>query len=843
MTAPWISRPSLLLILLFLSVRLDAAEPVHIGSFLALGPYPSPLPAWNDLDNVSGQRFALSQLLSHPHLDTKDWWPADGQPVRLFGQITRFRTVIAASAVGSASDQSMVAWLAFYIETDRYDTVSIGLKSPALFDVTVNGTSLWRKTSADSNLQIRDIALLQGKHLVLVKTVHDPKSMLPWAFSGTVDAARHTPRVSVSASRHMDLGVLLDTPYASSVALNADGTLAAVTVTRLNESWIRVLRVTDGGLMRTFRGATSINGLQWAPDARRFLFVERNQGSATIWLVNLETGEQTAIARNIQRLGMTRWSRDGQRVYITQTEQPDTETSGFKKLEHPNDRWPQFRTRSHLSELRLDGTLRRLTWGPESVNLLDEHPSGTRLLVSRSRNIPLERPFSESEIGTLDLASLRYDSLFTTRNTGSMLYAPDGQRLLVSGSAAAFNGAGNPLPEGVIPNDYDTQLYLYTLASGVVAPITRDFNPNINQAQWSHDGAHIYVTAGEKAYVNAYRYELRRGTFTKLDTGVDITGNLSISRTGTQIAFVGNGVNLPPKAYVLDPVRNRSRIVDDPSTDVYRNVRYGDIQPWTFRNAEGTEIDGHVYYPVDFDASRKYPVIVYYYGGTNPVTRDFGGRYPKEVWAARGYVVYVLQPSGATGYGAAFAAAHVNNWGITVADEIIQGTREFLAAHPFADADRVGAIGASYGGFMTMLLATRTDIFKTGISHAGISNITSYWGEGYWGWSYSSAATAGSYPWNRRDIYVDQSPIFFADKVTMPLLLLHGASDTNVPLGESWQFYTALRLLDKDVELIEVADQDHHIVNHPKRVKWSETILAWFDKQLKDQPEWWEAMY
>jgi hypothetical protein len=363
MTAPWISRPSLLLILLFLSVRLDAAEPVHIGSFLALGPYPSPLPAWNDLDNVSGQRFALSQLLSHPHLDTKDWWPADGQPVRLFGQITRFRTVIAASAVGSASDQSMVAWLAFYIETDRYDTVSIGLKSPALFDVTVNGTSLWRKTSADSNLQIRDIALLQGKHLVLVKTVHDPKSMLPWAFSGTVDAARHTPRVSVSASRHMDLGVLLDTPYASSVALNADGTLAAVTVTRLNESWIRVLRVTDGGLMRTFRGATSINGLQWAPDARRFLFVERNQGSATIWLVNLETGEQTAIARNIQRLGMTRWSRDGQRVYITQTEQPDTETSGFKKLEHPNDRWPQFRTRSHLSELRLDGTLRRLTWG------------------------------------------------------------------------------------------------------------------------------------------------------------------------------------------------------------------------------------------------------------------------------------------------------------------------------------------------------------------------------------------------------------------------------------------------------------------------------------------------
>ncbi len=185
----------------------------------------------------------------------------------------------------------------------------------------------------------------------------------------------------------------------------------------------------------------------------------------------------------------------------------------------------------------------------------------------------------------------------------------------------------------------------------------------------------------------------------------------------------------------------------------------------------------------------------------------------------------------------------MNNWGITVADELIESTKGFLAAHPFADAKRVGAIGASYGGFMTMLLLTRTDIYAAAISHAGISNITSYWGEGYWGYLYSAIATAESFPWNRRDIYVDQSPIFAADKVTTPLLLLHGDSDTNVPLGESWQFFTALKLLGKDVELIEVADQDHHILNPAKRKIWSSTILAYFDKELKDQPEWWEELY
>lgn len=846
MTARWTNtrfRCGFLLLCFLLPVTALPGQPSPVDAFLTIGPYPTPLPVWNDARNAAGQTFALSQLLSHPHLDTRDWWPADGQSIRAFGQPTRFRTLPAGTPLGGVSDQPRVAWLAFYIETDRYDEITIGLKSPALFDVTVNGTSLWRKTSADTSLQTRDIALQQGKHLVLIKTVADAASDHPWSFNGTVEAKRHSPRVTLGARRAMSLGLLLDGAIVNSVSLNSDGTLAALTYSKLSETWIRIVRVSDGATVRTFSGSMAISGLQWAPDPRRFLYTERNQGNATVWLVNLETGENTALARGIQRMGFTRWARDGQRIYFSQTEQPDTDTSGFKLLEHPNDRWPQFRTRSHLSELHLDGTIRRLTWGPESVNLLDEHPSGTRLLISRSRNIPLERPFSESEIGTLDLTTLRYDSLFTARNTGAMLYSPDGQRLLVSGSAAAFNGAGNPLPEGVIPNDYDTQLYLYTVSTGVVTPITRSFDPSISAAQWSHDGAHIYLTAGDKAFVNAYRYELRRGTFTKLETGVDITGTLSISRTGTQIAYIGNGANQPPKAYVLDPSRNRFRVLDDPGADRYRDVRYGDVQPWTFRNAEGTEIDGHVYYPVNFDASKKYPVIVYYYGGTNPVTRDFGGRYPKEIWAANGYMVYVLQPSGATGYGAAFAAAHVNNWGITVADEIIQGTREFLATHPFADADRVGAIGASYGGFMTMLLATRTDIFKTGISHAGISNITSYWGEGYWGWLYSSAATAESFPWNRRDIYVDQSPIFAADKVNMPLLLLHGAADTNVPLGESWQFYTALKVLGKDVELIEVADQDHHIVNPTKRMKWSQTIMAWFDKHLKDQPEWWDAMY
>ncbi|MCD6375532.1 MAG: prolyl oligopeptidase family serine peptidase [Caldisericaceae bacterium] len=103
--------------------------------------------------------------------------------------------------------------------------------------------------------------------------------------------------------------------------------------------------------------------------------------------------------------------------------------------------------------------------------------------------------------------------------------------------------------------------------------------------------------------------------------------------------------------------------------------------------------------------------------------------------------------------------------------------------------------------------------------------------------------TEGILPWNRKDIYVQRSPLFNANKINTPLLLLHGTKDTNVPPGESLQFYTALKLLNKSVELVEVEGENHHILTHDKQVLWSKTILAWFDRWLKDRPEWWQKLY
>ena len=208
-----------------------------------------------------------------------------------------------------------------------------------------------------------------------------------------------------------------------------------------------------------------------------------------------------------------------------------------------------------------------------------------------------------------------------------------------------------------------------------------------------------------------------------------------------------------------------------------------------------------------------------------------------------GYVVYVTQPSGTIGYGQEFSARHVNAWGIKTADDIITGTKKFCEAHPFVNPKKIGCIGASYGGFMTQYLQTQTDIFAAAVSHAGISSISSYWGEGYWGYGYSAAASANSYPWNNKELYVEQSPLFHADKINTPLLLIHGTVDTNVPIGESIQMFAALKILGKEVEFLQVEGENHGIADFKKRMAWKKSIFAWFAKWLQDDPAWWDSLY
>ncbi len=843
---------------------------ILITDWLAIGPIETSLPIFHDTKNINGKQFDLKSLLAFEQFELNKIWPSEGDVLKWDGSSSFRWKRMTGDSLGwlqipfTGTHRPLIFYVASFIEANRWMKLKLSVYSHHLLQIYVDGQKLGEKTSSEQSsadsIQVEagksshEIKLETGKHLILMKLLRDPSNRSPLDLRAKLELSAPWSTdelmVTVSAQQRKSIRHLLDGPKIASISISPDGELAAIRMRQSmppsddSDSWLEIRRLSDAKLVNTFRGGMEIGDVNWAPVGKKFSYTSSSKEGRTLWIVDLEQGTSTPIMENVKDLGQHTWAPNGAFIVYSIIEKPEPDKSGLKRLEGMPDRQPGWRNRSFLYRLNIpEGTRQRLTSGILSTQLNSISPDSKKLVFSRSYPDFSERPYFKHEVFILDLTDLSYDTLWTSRWSASVQWSPDGSKLLVTGAPSLFGDIGVNVPEGTIPNDYDTQAYIYDLATRRVEPITRNFNPTIGQAIWSQAENCIYFNTTDRSFRQLYRYDLGKRLFERIDTGVEVLNSIDLAQHRPLAVYTGSSSSAPNRAYSIDLKTKRYRLLADPETETFRHVLLGKVENWTFKNSRNVEIDGHIYYPPDFDPSKKYPCIVYYYGGTTPVTRDFGGRYPKNLYAANGYVVYVLQPSGAVGFGQEFSALHVNDWGRIVADEIIEGVKRFLEAHPFVDEHRVGCIGASYGGFMTMLLQTKTDLFAAAVAHAGISSISSYWGEGYWGYEYSAVATANSFPWNRKDIYVDQSPLFQADKITTPLLLLHGADDTNVPPGESRQLYTALKLLGREVELIEIEGQNHHILQYNKRIKWTKTILAWFDKWLKDQPQWWEDMY
>jgi len=836
-----------------------------INSWLVLGPFKSPLPAFHE-DEKKG--YGVEDLLKFYEIDMAKLKPRLESSLSWHnGQQAQWKEVNAVDDVimlAAEKTQTATAYLGVYLDVHRWTKAKLALDTPQTLQIFVDGAVVATKAKVDRTKEggasvegreiSSDLKLEDGLHLILVKTVYDPESNSDWTIKAdlTFDEkfAAPPPRLTLAPQERMTITHLLDGPKAGGLSISPDGTLATLIIRKTlppsdsSESWVEIVNVPDGHRIQTYRGGTSISGVTWAPVGKKFSFITSEKSKGTIWIVDLDKGTSTPLIENIENLGYHVWAPDGSFILYTINIEAKEDNRDVKRFQNLADRQPWWRDRSYLYKASVpEGVSRRLTAGEFSTSLGSISPDGKKLLFSRSYVDYSERPFSKTELFSLNLETLETQSLWKGSWFNDTQWSPKGDKILVLGSPSTFGKMGWNVSEGRIPNEYDGQAYLFDPTTKKAEPITKDFNPSINQAFWSQTEDCIYFTTTDRSYHYLYRYNLEKKAFSLIDCGIEVLDQFRLARSAPIAVYTASSASVPHKFYAIDLKTGKHWLLHDPGEADFADVQFGNIERWTFTNKRGVEIEGRIYYPPGFDSNKKYPCIVYYYGGTTPVERSFGGRYPKNLYAANGYVVYVLQPSGAVGSGQEFSSYHVNDWGIVVADEIINGTVKFLQAHPFIDTKRVGCIGASYGGFMTMLLLTRTDMFAAGIAHAGISSISSYWGEGYWGYAYNAISAANSYPWNRKDIYINQSALFHADKITTPLLLLHGAVDTNVPPGESTQLFTALKILGREVEYIQVLDQDHHIMRYSKRKLWTRTILAYFDKWLKGQPDWWDDLY
>ena len=725
--------------------------------------------------------------------------------------------------------------LKFNIETTRFSQGTLTLKGLEQGQLFING-ELQKGDKSSYKL-----ALTNGSHTaILVAQQVANWNEVSLDFVPKTDIDKIT--LSTSQQKRLSAKQLFDAPTISSLTI-APNAKQYITVTRTYSD-------------KTANQATTITELKNDNNETLYRF-ESGQPSNIIWspgnqyLVYLLNGELKQLNRNNFSIKTLAEDLEGasnftfyntNSIVFSWSKSADENHSLTKHYKGLQDRWSYARTKSHVYMLDTKSSLiKALSQGPISYSLEDINSNRGKVLMSHSVMAMQASTHPETELVELDIKSNKLSSLGKFKTFNQAKYA--NKDVYVVAGPDFKNGAGRALPKNMLANNYDGQLYLLTDNGKNVKALSKQFNPAIGQLHVLDNGdALIKVT--EQDTQPLYLFDLSKQRFKKLNTGLDIVEQFSYSHDrNTEVLLSGTTASSPQQLKRLNISKNKSELVWDSKPLAYTNTQIPSLEEFNFTNKDGVEITGRVYIPSNLDKSKKHPALVYYYGGTSPVTRGFTGRYPFNLWAANGYVVYVVQPTGATGFGQKFSAQHVNAWGDYTANDIIEGTHAFLNKYPYVDSNKVGNLGASYGGFMTMLLATKTDMFSASIAHAGISNLTSYWGEGWWGYLYSGEASKNSFPWNNNKLYSDHSPVFHADKVTTPMLLLHGDSDTNVPVGESLTMYTALKLLNKDVELIEYKGANHQIFARDKRFDWWNTMLAYFDKKLKDEPQWWDSMY
>lgn len=734
--------------------------------------------------------------------------------------------------------------LGFTVQNTRYQKMSFRISSKGRNSLYVD------ETKRDNN-----VALSAGRHECVVKlqeTGDDADTVRIQVLVERIDSLKGCyTEVNPTGRRYYSFEDQMSNEHIGRTRISATGRYVYQQkyITKLdgNNDWTKEIIDT-----RTGNRYNADDFVQWAAKDDRYITTSRNRENHIVYKYkDVQSGRCTTLFTYAGKNNVQFCAGDTKMLVSERVDGPREKNSDVHQILTPDDRIEGWRNRYNLSIIDVKtGEIRQLTRGTRTTggNVSED---GSKIILTSHWGDTTKRPFSFSSCYLMDLNTGVTDTIYACDGfVSSAIFSPDATQILFEGSAEAFGGIGNVCPEGMIPNIFDHDLFLYDIKTRKFTPLTAHFNPSVTSMYWSKADGCIYAYCEDKDEMGIFRLNPRAPrkngeyNWTRLNlnenyvfSGWDMASNKAV------ISYVGQSATTAERSWVMDISNGKQVMLDDLNPKIMSDIRIGECRTWTFKTERGDSIYGCYYLPPYFDANKKYPMLVYYYGGCSPVGRYLNSSYNYEAWASMGYVVYVLQPSGCSGFGQEFAARHSNAYGDYTASDIISGTKQFCKEHPFVNEKKIGCLGASYGGFMTQYLQTQTDIFAAAVSHAGISNPTSYWGEGYWGYSYSACAAPNSYPWNNATLYTEHAPLFNADKIHTPLLFMHGSVDTNVPVGESIQMFNALKILGRETAFIIVDGENHYISNFHKRIKWHNSIMAWFQKWLQDDPTWWNDLY
>jgi dipeptidyl aminopeptidase/acylaminoacyl peptidase len=371
---------------------------------------------------------------------------------------------------------------------------------------------------------------------------------------------------------------------------------------------------------------------------------------------------------------------------------------------------------------------------------------------------------------------------------------------------------------------------VYDRKSGAVRSLTEAFDRHVDAFAWSTDSKTLFFVASDGG---------RDPLFAVPAAGEGVVRKLADGGFGDVLALAGGRSLVVSQSSLTHPTEFLKVGTDGSGLARLTRVNDAFLAPFglkpgesvSYPGAAGKKVQAWLVKPADFDASKRYPLLVLIHGGPQGVWNDaWSYRWNPQVFANAGYVVFAPNPRGSIGWGQEFVDDVSGDWGGRAYEDIMKGT-DYAEALPYVDKGRSVAAGASYGGYMVAWIAGHTDRFKALVNHDGVFDLASMYGSTEELW-FTDWEFKGPY-WENPELYARWSASRFVQNIKTPMLVIHGELDYRVPLEQGLGMYTALQRRGVPSKLVVFPDENHWVLKPRNSIRWYKEVLEWLDRWAK----------
>jgi dipeptidyl aminopeptidase/acylaminoacyl peptidase len=635
--------------------------------------------------------------------------------------------------------------------------------------------------------------------------------------------------------------------------ISPDGTKVAFTIGNVNFdanrtlTQIYVVPIQGGDPKQLTKEERSSSAPRWSPDGKKIAFVTGSQ----VWVMDADGDNKKQTTKISTGAAGPLWSSDSKWIGFTSEVYPDCnnddcnkkkdEAAGNSKVKaHITTRllfrhWDEWHDvkRTHVFVVSSKGgDARDITPGDfdsppyAAASGVDFafSPDSTEIVYIRNPD-KVEAVSTNSDLFVMKLSGGAATNI-TQSNHGydvGPVYTPDGRYIIYRSQARAGFEADR------------WRLMAYNRATGVSAEIPKGFDQQVEEFVLAPNGTDIYFTAGERGRSPIFKVAISGGAPQRIIQNVFAT-SLKIASNGNKLVFASSSNASPAEIFTANTDGTGLTALSTANQQLMSQAGLKAAEDVEWTGALGSKVHGFIIKPTNFDANKKYPLVVLIHGGPQGAWSDnWGYRWNPQLFANAGYVVFTPNPRGSTGYGQQFVNEISGDWGGKAYVDIMNGVADVIRRNAYIDQTRIGAAGASYGGYMiNWIEGHNTDPrfkFKVLVSHDGVYNLTSMYGatEELWFPEWEFKGT----PWTNPAMYDRWSPHKFVSNFKTPMLVIHSELDYRVPFGEGLQLFTALQRRGVDSKMLMFPDEGHWVLKPQNSQLWYHTVLDWLDKYLQ----------